>query len=240
MTEKNRFVAFEQDDSYTPPAKDRAPSKKVSRTQEQRNALAIKSMCHAALELFALKGYHATTLSDIGLRAGYSRGLAHHYFGNKDALAELLLDELGQRDTYMQILQLPSSASGADAWQRIETHMESSWQNFCDLHFEHAGDLAERGALVLRTAATQSPEASLRNKVMTIGTQLTALVENALRLCAQDGIIRADTELRTVALFYISAIAGMAQALQANMIEKETASDLIEPLRTFLHSLKTT
>lgn len=236
---KKKIASIDQSEGDTLVVKAQSPRKKITRTQEERNALARHSMSRAALELFALQGYHATTMSDIGLRAGYSRGLAHHYFGTKDALAELLLDELDRRDTQIQILQVSSTTTGAEAWQRLQRHMETSWKNFCDLHFEHSRDLAERGAHMLRIMATHSTEPALRHKTSRIGRELTDLVENALRLCARDGILRSDIDIRKVALFYIGSIGGMAQVLQIGLIGKSAASAVIEPLRAYLDSLKT-
>jgi AcrR family transcriptional regulator len=45
----------------------------------------------AALEVFAEKGYHNATISDITARAGVSRGLITYYFPGKQRLAEELL-----------------------------------------------------------------------------------------------------------------------------------------------------
>jgi AcrR family transcriptional regulator len=215
----------------------RPASKKISRTQEERNARARQSMCKAALELFALQGYHATALPDVSLRAGYSRGLVYHHFNNKEALAELLLDELSRRDTHMQMLQLTSTTTGAEAWQSLEQHRESSWQHFCDLHFEHGHDLVERGALVLRIEAAHSPDPALRLKTSTIGAELTKLVESALSLCARDGVIRDNLDVKSAALYYIGAIGGMAQMLQLRLVEKSAANAVIEPLRGYMNSL---
>jgi AcrR family transcriptional regulator len=57
-----------------------------SRTQEQRREEAINCMVQAAIELIAEKGVPGLTMAEVGVRAGYSRGLAHLHFGSKEKL----------------------------------------------------------------------------------------------------------------------------------------------------------
>lgn len=58
----------------------------TSRTQEQRREESIKCMTEAAIELIAEKGVAGVTMAEVGIKAGYSRGLAHLHFGSKEKL----------------------------------------------------------------------------------------------------------------------------------------------------------
>src|SRR3954465_7990063 len=49
----------------------------------------------AALELFGERGYHATSIADIGLRAGISKSVLYHYFGSKAGLYEAIAEMEG-------------------------------------------------------------------------------------------------------------------------------------------------
>ncbi|MDE1172779.1 MAG: TetR/AcrR family transcriptional regulator [Parvibaculaceae bacterium] len=53
-------------------------------------------MLAAAVELIAMQGFSATTLEQVGLRAGYSRGLVTQRFGSKEGLIEVLVEQLHQ------------------------------------------------------------------------------------------------------------------------------------------------
>lgn len=68
------------------PAKARAKPRTQRRTQAERTALSDARMFDAAMQLIVEQGTHATTLKSVGLRAGYSRGMASSRFGSKDAL----------------------------------------------------------------------------------------------------------------------------------------------------------
>jgi len=64
------------------------------KTQAERTALAESRMLAAAIELLNTVGMEGATLKAIGEKAGYSRGLATHHFGNKAGLFRKLLREL--------------------------------------------------------------------------------------------------------------------------------------------------
>ena len=63
------------------------PSARTRRlTQEERTDLSGRRMIECAVELIVERGVTGTKLTDVGLRAGYSRGLAAMRFGTKAAL----------------------------------------------------------------------------------------------------------------------------------------------------------
>lgn len=66
---------------------DRPRRRQAERRQEAENRLLL-----AAAELIAEVGPTRMTFSQIGTRAGYSRGLATHHFGSKNALIRRLMD----------------------------------------------------------------------------------------------------------------------------------------------------
>jgi len=46
----------------------------------------------AALELFALEGFHTTSISDIAIKARISKGLMYNYFESKDELLTSIME----------------------------------------------------------------------------------------------------------------------------------------------------
>jgi AcrR family transcriptional regulator len=212
-------------------------AKKPVRTQEERNALAREKMSRAALELFALQGFHATTLADVGARAGYSRALVHHYFGTKEALAELLLEELMARESHLDLLQCSETTTGIEAWHNLERHTRSVWQGYCDLQFENDDDFSRRCAVALRSTAF-SAEPHLEAAGRELGGRLLSLLVQVFRLCVRDGILRDDIDVEQTATFYMSSVGGLSQVLRLGLIDKKAAPTMIEPLRAYLNSLR--
>jgi AcrR family transcriptional regulator len=52
-----------------------------------------KIIIEVALELFATKGFHATSISQIAKQAGISKGLAYNYFESKNELLNAVIDQ---------------------------------------------------------------------------------------------------------------------------------------------------
>jgi AcrR family transcriptional regulator len=68
----------------------------ATRTQLDRQAISDAAMATAAVSLICERGPAATTLKDVGVRAGYSRGLAGYRFGSKAGLWSFLVHTIGE------------------------------------------------------------------------------------------------------------------------------------------------
>jgi AcrR family transcriptional regulator len=79
----------------------------MKRTLEKRQAI-----LDAAAALFRDKGYERASMSDIGLRTGCSKTTLYGYFGSKDALLAVLVEETTASG--VAALQEVLGASGAD------------------------------------------------------------------------------------------------------------------------------
>jgi len=215
-----------------------ATARKYSRTQEERNNIAKTRLCQAALELFALQGYDCTTLSDIGVRAGYSRSLAQYHFSSKTQLAEMLLEEMGQKALKTDVLQMPPMATGEEAWQKLEKHLAQTWSNYGSMLDGHDTDLAARGEMILNVTAIFSPDPVLREKLREVSDVLIQRIQHALRLCIRDGVIRHDVDPYSVATFYSASIWGIANALFAAPQERDRLVKVVETLKGFMNTLR--
>jgi len=52
-----------------------------------------RAILHAAVRVFADKGYHGCRIADVARQAGVAYGLVYHYFRNKEALLEKVFEE---------------------------------------------------------------------------------------------------------------------------------------------------
>jgi len=64
------------------------------RSQAERRDEAEQRLLAAAVQLVAERGLERITLADVGLAAGYSRGLPAHYFGGKSGMVVTLAAHL--------------------------------------------------------------------------------------------------------------------------------------------------
>lgn len=68
----------------------------MPRTKEQNEEIRNKTrrlILNSSLKLFANKGFHGTSISDIAKAAGISKGLAYNYFDSKDKILEAIFEE---------------------------------------------------------------------------------------------------------------------------------------------------
>jgi TetR/AcrR family fatty acid metabolism transcriptional regulator len=65
----------------------RAPQPEAGEPEKRRAIL------HAAVRVFAEKGYHGCRIADVARAAGVAYGLVYHYFRNKDQLLESVFAE---------------------------------------------------------------------------------------------------------------------------------------------------
>jgi len=68
-----------------------------------------------ALELFAIKGYHATSISQIAEKAGISKGLLYNYYKSKEHLLNTVIMKI-----YDEIMQIVQMSENLPAEKQIE------------------------------------------------------------------------------------------------------------------------
>jgi AcrR family transcriptional regulator len=71
-------------------------NKKMPRTKAQFEEIRRKTkenILNSSIRLFAEKGYHGTSISDIAKAAKISKGLAYNYFESKQKIIEAILEQ---------------------------------------------------------------------------------------------------------------------------------------------------
>lgn len=87
----------------------------MPRTKEQFAALRERSRARilkAAIELFAARGFHATTIAAIAQKARVATGLMYNYFDTKDELLEAILQGTRQELATLVAEQLRHTPAG--------------------------------------------------------------------------------------------------------------------------------
>jgi AcrR family transcriptional regulator len=107
------------------PATEESIVPRPRRTQATRRKESDRRMLRAAARLFAERGVSGTSLADVGVAAGYSRGLPVERFGTKLGLITALLDAM---DAWFQVhtARLLDGAKGMRAVElRMDAHLAS-------------------------------------------------------------------------------------------------------------------
>jgi TetR/AcrR family fatty acid metabolism transcriptional regulator len=75
----------------TAPRPIQAPHRRLADDAEEPEKR--RAILHAAVRVFAEKGYHGCRIADVARAAGVAYGLVYHYFRNKDELLESVFAE---------------------------------------------------------------------------------------------------------------------------------------------------
>lgn len=170
-----------------------------SRTQEQRREESVQAMVQAAVELIAEKGVAGLTMAEVGIRAGYSRGLAHLHFGSKEKLLSECLRHLS-RDFNMR-----RKKDGAD------TTGINGIYSLVDAYTERPQDAVSRIRamffIVLDSSAVDSP---LYSFVHDYNEKNMAYAEFKLNEAKGLGQIKQDVDVKSAAFIIMSLLRGIS------------------------------
>ena len=98
----------------------------VRLTQSERTEISDQLMFDATVQLVVEKGTASTNLKDVGVLAGYSRGLASHRFGSKDKLFSFTLHRLAE----MWLRQLKAATGQRVGYPAVQQALDQHYQ-FC-------------------------------------------------------------------------------------------------------------
>ncbi|GAA1709429.1 TetR/AcrR family transcriptional regulator [Fodinicola feengrottensis] len=189
-------------------------------TQAERSAASRQRLLAAALTLLAEKGVQATSVAEIGARAGMSRAAVNFHFGSKDALLAAVVGKVIEE--WEQAVLLPELAAAAD----FATAMEAALLAHRKMVME--GTVAYRVYYVLLLESL-GPSPHLRSEFVRLRRKFRdAFVEGMRR----SGVTE-DTgvDLEGMAAWFVGALRGIAQqyllepdAIDLNAAHAELAS----------------
>lgn len=192
-----------------PAASPTAPRKTgavARRTQLERRSEAEARLLVAAREIISKKGWVGMTLAEVGIAAGYSKGLAAHHFGSKARLLRAVAAQIN--DEFMrEVGCAPQRRAGLDALIGfVETYLDrrdKRWVN-------------TRALLVLMAEATMD-DSETGASLGQFNRSVAALVEQHFHAGMRNGDMRSDIEPAAGAVIVIGALRGvMMQRLLKN------------------------
>jgi AcrR family transcriptional regulator len=181
-------------------------------TQPERSALSDARMADAAIALICERGAAATTLKDVGLRAGYSRGLASYRFGSKGGLWAFLIRTIGEE----WLAELQQVVDGTTGLETIHAAV--------DAHCRFLLESTERiRAFYVLWFESVGPDPSLRAVIIGAHARRQRDVEAWITGGIEAGTVRADVDVSSVAEQFCAAIIGIVYTwLIAPLADTET------------------
>ena len=168
-------------------------------TQPERTALSDARMADAAVALICERGASATTLTDVGLRAGYSRGLASVRFGSKAGLWSFLIRRIGEE----WLGELQQSVAGRNGG--VDTIHAA-----VDAHCRFLLDSSERiRAFYILWFESVGPDPDLRDVIARAHERRQRDVEEWIRAGIEAGAVPPDVDVATVAEQFCASVIGI-------------------------------
>lgn len=198
---------------------DRKPQPR--RTQVDRREESDRRMLRAATKLFARQGVSGTSLAEVGLAAGYSRGLPVDRYGSKRGLIEALLDSMAAWFE-ARVAGNVSGRQGVEAvLERIEAHVDGARKSPLATAALYAIYLESLGAMP-----------ALRPKVGALLERWRGDLVVGLRQAQAAGEIRSDIDSEQHAAIILGALRGLI--IEHLMADAETDLDAIRDAVTGL------
>lgn len=173
------------------------PLPSTRKSQVMRKSDAEIALLDAAEELIARQGIAATSLAQIGERAGYSRGLVNHHFGTKDALIARLAARA--QDWFVNRTAEKSTGSGREAiLAAIDTYL--------DVFF--SGNMSARAFLIMWGASF--PESASIEGLAENDARARTGFETMIRAAQSDGSVSSEIDPKATATIMLGLIRGVA------------------------------
>jgi AcrR family transcriptional regulator len=195
--------------------------RKRRRSHAERREEAGQRMVDAAVRIVAERGLDDLTLAECGEAAGYSRGLAAHYFGSKNELIAAVANHIVA--DYVQ--RLRSGSRGKQGLEglldAVEFYIDSGRNRSLQSQAFHA--VLGAGPVYPQLAAT----------VARLNRESVDAFARGLTGCKKRGIVRSDVDTRAQATLILSMLRGVMQqwlldpqGVDLNRIKRELRSSL--------------
>jgi len=207
-----------------------AAPKRIRRTQAERRAESERLILEAAIRTIGQKGSAQTTLAEVGIAAGYSRGLPAHVFGSKDNLILKAAQSVMAMPPSHSLFAVKTTGGIAGMLQTVERWFLITKDRPDEI----------RGLLVLWSegmpgnAASRSPE--LHSFLQTLDEAARLHFREFLRDAMTRGELRPDIDIDTQATLILGAIRGILW----QWIIMPDAFDLFEIGRSYVRELRRT
>jgi len=199
---------------------------RVARARQRRRVRRVQ-IVEAAQRVFAAKGYHSASISDVIAAAGTSRGTFYTYFDGKRAIFDTLLDELfGKLTACIRPVDVSSGTSTVMAQLRgnVQRAVET---------VVHNQDLVR-----ILSRAGHGIDPGFDRKVEEFDEAVLDLIRRALRGGMEVRIVRPlDTDL-VAHCIYGSVKQSVFYLLESGRLEEGSAAGIVEEvLRHNLHGV---
>ncbi len=188
-----------------------------------------RNIVEKSLQLFSVKGFYNTSVSDILDATALTKGGLYGHFASKEAIWHAVYAEAVR---IWKGIVFKGIRNDGDPLQRIEKFIEN------DLIQYLGGDVFDGGCFFLNMLVELSGQsAAMSRQILSGFVRLSALLRSWLEEARQKEMLRDDVELIEVADFVIISLNGAA-ALYISSRDRSILDHSFRQLRIYIQQLK--
>jgi AcrR family transcriptional regulator len=182
-----------------------------------------------SLQLFSVKGYYNTSVSDILMASGLTKGGLYGHFASKEDIWYAVYEEAV---SIWKGIVFKGIRNNSDPLKRIEKFIENDMRDYLGT------DVFEGGCFFLNMLVELSGQsASMSKQILRGFVRLSGLLRSWLQEADQKGMLREDLDLKEVSNFIIISLNGAA-ALYISSRDSNILDQTVQQLRFYIGQLK--
>jgi len=188
-----------------------------------------RNIIDKSLQLFSVKGYYNTSVSDILAATGLTKGGLYGHFASKEDIWYAVYEKAVG---IWKSLVFKGIRNNSNPLQRIDQFIEN------DINDYLGADVFDGGCFFLNMLVELSGQSATMSKQILRGfVRLSGLLRSWLEEAEQKGMLRDDLDLKEVANFIIISLNGAA-ALYISSRDISILEQTILQLRFYINQLK--
>ena len=188
-----------------------------------------RKIIEKSMQLFSVKGYYNTSVSDILAAAELTKGGLYGHFASKEDIWYAVYDEAVG---IWKSIVFKGIRNNSDPLRRIEKFIENDMLDYL------GADVFEGGCFFLNMLVELSGQsASMSKQILRGFVRLSGLLRSWLEEADQKGMLQENLDLKEVSNFIIITLNGAA-ALYISSRDRNILDQTVQQLRFYISQLK--
>jgi len=188
-----------------------------------------RNIIDKSLQLFSVKGYYNTSISDILDATGLTKGGLYGHFASKEDIWYAVYDEAV---SIWKSIVFKGIRNNSDPLKRIEKFIKNDIEDYL------GSDVFDGGCFFLNMLVELSGQsASMSKQILRGFVRLSGLLRSWLQEAHEKGLLQANLDLKEIANFIIITLNGAA-ALYISSRDRSILDQTVRQLRLYINQLK--
>ena len=188
-----------------------------------------RNIVENALQLFSVKGYYNTSVSDILHATGLTKGGLYGHFVSKEDIWYAVYDEAVH---IWKGIVFKGIRNNSDPLERVENFIENDLLNYL------GADVFEGGCFFLNMLVELSGQSeSMSRQILRGFVRLSGLLRSWLQEAAVKGMLKEALDFKEIANFVIISLNGAA-ALYISGRDRSVLEQTVRQLRFYIQQLR--